>query len=83
MIAFLVNDLHCGHCAAAVTGALQTVDPSAQVSVDITTKQVVVSSRADPATLASALQEAGYPAVPLAPDGLPSAAPSSYPGATG
>ncbi|MES2887589.1 MAG: heavy-metal-associated domain-containing protein [Pseudomonadota bacterium] len=75
MITFLVKDLHCGHCAAAVTRAVQAEDPSAQVSVDVATKRVAVTSQADPAVLATALQEAGYPAVPLAPDGPPSATP--------
>jgi hypothetical protein len=44
-----------------VTEAVQEVDPSARVDVDLERKKVSVQSAADRAALARALTEAGYP----------------------
>ena len=35
MIEFQVNDMTCGHCAGVITKALKSVDPTAQVEIDI------------------------------------------------
>jgi copper chaperone len=61
MIEFEVQALSCGHCVRAVTEALQEVDPSAKVDVDLDRKKVSVQSDADRAALARALADAGYP----------------------
>ena len=61
MIEFEVQALSCGHCVRAVTEAVQEVDPSARVDVDLERKKVSVQSAADRAALARALTEAGYP----------------------
>ena len=61
MIEFEVPALSCGHCARAVTEAVQEVDPGAQVAVDLERKKVSVTSSADQVVLAQALAEAGYP----------------------
>lgn len=58
---FLLPDLSCGHCVRAVTAALQTLDPQAQVQADPATKQVRVLSTQPAAALAEALRAAGYP----------------------
>ena len=61
MIRFEVPDMTCGACARRVTKAVQSVDPVAQVEADPPTREVRVHSSADPAVLAKALEEAGYP----------------------
>lgn len=61
MTEFKVSNMSCGHCVRAVTEALRQVDPQAQVQVDLPTQRVNVQSSAEPAALAAALKEAGYP----------------------
>ena len=51
MIEFEVQALSCGHCVRAVTEAVQEVDPSARVDVDLERKKVSVQSAADRAAL--------------------------------
>lgn len=64
MIEFSVPAMSCGHCVQAVTRALQAVDPTAQVLVDLESKRVRVDSARDAAELTRALDEAGYPPDP-------------------
>jgi Cu+-exporting ATPase len=50
-------------CVKHVTKAVQTVEPGAEVKVDLATGRVDVSpTPKDPAALAKAITEAGYPA---------------------
>jgi copper chaperone len=57
---FQVQGMSCGHCANAVTQAVRTVDPQAEVKVDLATGQVDVQSRQDHAAIARAIEEEGY-----------------------
>jgi len=60
---FDVKEMTCGKCAAHVTKAVQAVQPDAEVKVDLATGKVDVSpAPADPAAIAKAVTEAGYPA---------------------
>jgi copper chaperone CopZ len=60
---FAVEGMSCGKCAARVTKAIQLAAPGAQVDVDLDKAQVTVAPpAADPAALARAITEAGYPA---------------------
>ncbi|WP_420473824.1 heavy-metal-associated domain-containing protein [Noviherbaspirillum sp. ST9] len=52
----------CGGCAARVTRAIQALDESAKVKVDLPRKVVLVESELDGGTLAHVVTEAGYPA---------------------
>mgnify|MGYP003948714579 CR=1 FL=1 len=68
MIAFEVNDMSCGHCVGAITRALKSVDPDAQVQIDLAARRVQVQpSSADAEALAEAIKEAGYSPVPTTP----------------
>ena len=58
---FDIPAISCGHCVKAVTEAVQSLDPAAQVSVDLTSKKVSVQSAQDRPALVAALTEAGYP----------------------
>ena len=60
MISFEVKGMSCGHCVKAVTEALRSVDPAAQVAVDLARARVEVESKADAARLREAIVEAGY-----------------------
>ena len=59
---FNIPAMSCGHCVGAVTQAVKSVDPTAQVNVDLASKKVVVQSSQDRQAVAAALAEAGYPA---------------------
>lgn len=59
---FNIPAMSCGHCAGAVTQAVKSLDPAAQVDVDLASKKVVVQSSRDRPALAAALAQAGYPA---------------------
>jgi copper chaperone len=61
MIEFQTEGMSCGHCVKAVTQALQAVDASAQVVVDLATQSVKIESGAARSALVAAMDEAGYP----------------------
>ena len=63
MTTFNVKEMTCGMCVKHVTKAVQAVQPGADVKIDLATGKVEVSpSPKDPAALAAAITEAGYPA---------------------
>ena len=57
---FQVQGMTCGHCANAVTQAVKSVDPAAQVQVDLGSGKVQVQSQQDHAAIAKAIEEEGY-----------------------
>ena len=57
---FNIPAMSCGHCVRAITEALKQADPSAQVTVDLPTKQVTVQTLHGRDVVAAALTEAGY-----------------------
>lgn len=65
MVAFKVEGMTCGGCASRVTKAIQALDSTAQVNIDLRSKTVSVETRFAPATLAEAVTAAGYPATAL------------------
>lgn len=58
---FQVEGMTCGHCARAVTQAVQEVDKDAKVEVELASGTVKVESGADRGRIVAALAEAGYP----------------------
>jgi copper chaperone len=68
MYRFTLPDMSCGHCVAAITEALKTVDAQARVDIDLQAKTAQVDSAQPRDALAAALTEAGYP--PAAEPGL-------------
>jgi len=60
MIELTVNGMTCGGCVRSVTRAVNSVDPSASVEVDLPTKRVKVDSQADAARIQQAIAQAGY-----------------------
>jgi copper chaperone len=57
---FQVQGMSCGHCVGAVTQAVKSVDPQAQVTVDLASGKVEVQSQQDHAAIARAIEEEGY-----------------------
>ncbi len=61
MIRFTVNDMTCGHCAATITQAVKSVDPQAEVRIDLPTHKVEIDSgKADASALSAVIADAGY-----------------------
>jgi len=58
-----VGEMSCGHCVAAVTRAVQALDPSAKVDVDLAQRKVEVESRAALEQVSAAIEDAGYPVI--------------------
>ena len=63
---FRVEKMSCGGCARRVTQAVQAIDQSAKVHVDLASKLVRVESSLDADRLGSAITGAGYPATCVA-----------------
>ena len=61
---FDVTGMTCGHCERAVTQAVQTLDPQAQVRIDRAANRVEVESSQPRDALAAAIAEEGYEVAP-------------------
>ena len=57
---FDVQGMTCGHCEKAVTQAVQSVDPHAQVTIDRPAGKVQVQSNEPREAIARAIAEEGY-----------------------
>lgn len=57
---FNVKGMSCGHCEKAVTQAIRTVDPQAQVQIDRQQERVQVESTHSREALAHAIADEGY-----------------------
>lgn len=57
---FNVEGMTCGHCEKAVTKALLTVDPQAQIRIDRSQNSVQVDSEQAREKLRQAITEEGY-----------------------
>jgi copper chaperone len=58
---FDVQGMTCGHCERAVTQAVKTVDPAAEVRVDISAGKVQVQTSQPREAIAKAIADEGYP----------------------
>jgi copper chaperone len=61
MIEFQVEGMSCQHCVAAVTKAVQALDPDARVQVELQSGRVQVESKQNADALGTAIADAGYP----------------------
>lgn len=58
---FKVEGMSCQHCVRAVTQAIEDLDPSAEVTVDLADGRVDVAAASQPReAIRLAIQEAGY-----------------------
>ena len=60
MQVFNVEGMTCGHCVKAVTQAIKSQDPAADVTVDLAAKEVSVQSQLSPERIAELIREEGY-----------------------
>ncbi|NKE66770.1 heavy-metal-associated domain-containing protein [Ramlibacter sp. RBP-2] len=60
---FNVQGMTCGHCEKAVTQAVQSLDPQAQVRIDRPAGKVDVQSTQPRDAIAKAIAEEGYEVV--------------------
>ena len=63
-VEFTLPDMSCGHCVRAVTAAVQRVDAAAQVSVDLSTRQLRIETRRPAMDFVAVLADEGYPPAP-------------------
>ena len=60
---FDVKEMSCQNCVKHVTKAVQALLPGAEVTADLASGKVTVQpAAADPAAIAKAITDAGYPA---------------------
>jgi copper chaperone len=57
---FQVQGMTCGHCVKAVTEAVKSVDPAAEVRVDLGSGRVEVDTGRERDAIAAAIREEGY-----------------------
>ncbi|NYT57725.1 heavy-metal-associated domain-containing protein [Alcaligenaceae bacterium] len=60
MLEFEVNDMTCGHCASAITKAVQAAAPNAQLDIKLDTHRVQINGAPDAQAIETAIREAGY-----------------------
>lgn len=60
MLRLTVDGMSCGHCVRAVTEAVRSLDPAAEVEVDLPGRTVSARTDLDAETVARAIREAGY-----------------------
>ena len=61
MLELTIQSMTCGHCTSTVTQAVKSVDPEAEVNVDLATKKLRVETTAGREAVVGALTDAGYP----------------------
>ena len=57
---FTVQGMTCGHCEKAVTTAIKTLDPQAEVRIDRSQNKVEVNTSQPREVVAAAISEEGY-----------------------
>lgn len=74
----LVEGMTCEHCVRTITSAIQELDPTAQVHVDLEAAEVRIPvSRLTPEAAVKAVQEEGYVACLAEPPGRHTPAPTA------
>ena len=58
---FTVTGMTCGHCEMAVSRAVKSGDPQAEVKIDRADNRVEVQSDLPREAIAAAIREEGYP----------------------
>jgi copper chaperone len=63
MLRLNVEGMNCNHCVRSVTDAVKSVDPKAEVHVDLAAKRVEADTEADAKAVTRAITAAGYTVV--------------------
>lgn len=62
---YSIPSMTCGHCAGTIDRAVKSIDPKAEVTIDLKTREVSIQSTAAEAAIATAIRSAGYVTVPV------------------
>ena len=60
MVELTVNEMRCSPCARAVTEAVRSVDPAAEVEIEFDSKLVSIETDAEVGQIRAAIEGAGY-----------------------
>ena len=60
MLDLTIPDMTCGGCARGVTAAVKSVDPTAELVIDVATHKVQVKTSASADAVKKAVVEAGF-----------------------
>ena len=60
---FTVSGMTCGGCIKAVTGAIQSADPNAQIKVDLPTQSIELQTVLSTSEAQLLIEDAGFPIV--------------------
>ena len=60
---FTVSGMTCGGCINAVTRAIQSADPNAQVKVDLPTQSIELQTVLSTSEAQNLIEDAGFPIV--------------------
>ena len=63
MLSLKVSGMTCGGCINAVTRAIQSQDPSAQVQADLATQTITLETTLSQAQASQLITDAGFPVV--------------------
>jgi copper chaperone len=58
---FTVSGMTCGGCIKAVTGAIQSADPNAQIKVDLPTQSIELQTVLSTSEAQLLIEDAGFP----------------------
>ena len=61
-VKFHVPEMSCGHCTAAITKQIASLDPAAKVTTDLEEKTVSVETAQSSDAVVKAIKSAGYDA---------------------
>jgi copper chaperone len=65
MLRFTVEGMNCNHCLQSVTKAVKSVDPQADVRVDLKARTLEVDTNASATAVQKAVEHAGYGAAAI------------------
>lgn len=63
---FHVPEMSCGHCTAAITKEIKGLDPETNVTADLETRTVEVTTERPGTAVIDAIKAAGYDSSPIA-----------------
>ncbi len=61
MYEFITEGMSCGSCVKHVTHAVKSVDPKAEILVDLKLQKIAVKSAESEQQLVEVIEDAGYP----------------------
>ena len=64
MVELTVSGMRCAPCGRAVTDAVRSIDPAAEVEINLDSKSVSIVTEADVGRIRAAIEAAGYQVEP-------------------